>query len=151
MGIFDKIFGLSQKTLDRLRDEAKKELENERLKQEMEEQKIAEQKAEEERLAARVEEERQVQIQLAAEKLNEDKMNSDEPWVEMVGESVDPEKGIKVELNWNPAFIKYLREGGIQGASEEECAQRWLAMVAQDVDSRVGDHDNDGKDDSEFE
>ena len=151
MNIFKKLFGPSQKTLDRLKQEAKVELETEQWERDIAKDKAKAAAEEEERLAARVEEERQVQIQLAAEKLNENKMNSDEPWVEMVGESVDPEKGIKVELNWNPAFIKYLREGGIQGASEEECAQRWLAMVAQDVDSRVSDHDNDGKDDSEFE
>ena len=93
------------------------------------------------------------QEELAAEvaRKRESMMESDEPWVEMIGSSHDPEKGIKVELAWNPAFIAYLREGGIQGASEEECAQRWLAMVARDVDGKLPDDDNDGKENSEYE
>ena len=144
MNIFERIFGMSNENLLTIKAQIREEMEEEAHQRTLTEVREAKQVVEQKEAKEKAE-------QKALDNYKEDKMTSDEPWVEMVGHSVDPERGIKVELAWNPAFIKYLREGGIQGTSEEECAQRWLAMVAQDVDSRVGDHDNDGKDDSEFE
>lgn len=141
MNIFRKLFGPS---VEELKEQLKEELENERIEKET----LASKIAEEQRLA---EEAHQRLVDEAAKKLREEKMNSNDPWVEMVGETVDPERGIKVELAWNSAFIKYLRDGGVPGASEEECAQRWLAMIAKDVDARHADDDNDGNENSQYQ
>lgn len=127
-------------TKEELMAELKAELAAEKLKEE--EEAVEAQKAAEKH---------QEELAAGAAKIRENMMESDEPWVEMVGTTVDPEKGIKVELNWNTAFINYLRDGGVPGASEEECAQRWLAMIAKDVDGRYEDDDNDGKDNSEYQ
>ena len=147
MSIFEKIFGPSQKTLDMIEKKVRDDIETEKLEKEMTESLARE----EEEAEQRAEEERKAEIRAAAETINQEKMESDEPWVEMVGASVDPEKGIRVELNWNPAFIKYLREGGVQGASEEECAQRWLAMISKDIDGKYADDDDDGKENSLYQ
>jgi hypothetical protein len=56
-----------------------------------------------------------------------------EPWVEIKSESVDPVKGIQIELDWNPAFIQYLKEAGIKARDEETIVQKWLAFLYQDL------------------
>ena len=139
-----KLLAPSPEALAEMREQVKKEIEDEKYREAM-------RKEQEAAAAEEAARKHEAELQAELEKVNQERMNSDEPWVEMVGSSVDPERGLKVELNWNPAFIKYLREGGVQGTSEEECAQRWLAMVAKDVDSRQVDDDNDGKDNSEYQ
>lgn len=59
--------------------------------------------------------------------------NSDNPWVKIVGEEVDPKHGIKIELDWNDAFIEYLRRNGIDGVGEEQVVQKWLALLYKDI------------------
>jgi wobble nucleotide-excising tRNase len=66
-------------------------------------------------------------------KANEEKRNSSEPWVEVVGESIDPVKGIEIKLDWNDAFIKFLQASGIQGTDEDVIVQKWLALLYQDL------------------
>lgn len=51
------------------------------------------------------------------------------PHVEIVGEVVDPKHGVKLELDWNPEFIEYLKQGGITGANEEQIVGKWLSML----------------------
>jgi len=63
----------------------------------------------------------------------EDKQNSSEPWVIVVGESIDPIKGIEIKLDWNEAFIQYLKENGITAKDEDVAVQKWLAMLYADL------------------
>lgn len=60
-----------------------------------------------------------------------DKKNSNEPWVQVIGEHVDDEHGIKIELDWNDAFVKYLRKNGYTGVSDEAVVQKWLTHLYQ--------------------
>jgi hypothetical protein len=69
--------------------------------------------------------------QQAAE--DEARRNSPEPWVEIKSESVDPVKGIQIELDWNEAFIQYLKDAGIKARDEETAVQKWLAFLYQDL------------------
>ncbi|PPD55737.1 MAG: hypothetical protein CTY12_00325 [Methylotenera sp.] len=66
-------------------------------------------------------------------KEHEDKKNSTEPWVEVVGESIDPVRGIQIKLDWNDAFIQYLKENGITGKDEDTAIQKWLALLYHDL------------------
>lgn len=66
-------------------------------------------------------------------KEHEDKKNSPEPWVEVIGESIDPVKGIEIRLDWNDAFIQYLKENGITSKDEDASVQKWLAFLYQDL------------------
>ena len=63
----------------------------------------------------------------------EDRRNSPEPWVEVIGESIDPVRGIEIKLDWNDAFIQYLKENGITAKDEDTAVQKWLAFLYQDL------------------
>ena len=67
---------------------------------------------------------------------------SDNPWVKIVGEEVDPKHGIKIELDWNDAFIKYLRRNGIDGAGEEQIIQKWLALLYRNIMENMEEEDD---------
>lgn len=54
---------------------------------------------------------------------------SPEPWVEIKGDKIDPVKGIQIELDWNDAFIQYLKDNGLAGKDEDTIVQKWLAML----------------------
>lgn len=72
-------------------------------------------------------------------KIHEDhelKRNSPEPWVEVIGESIDPVKGIEIKLDWNDAFIQYLKENGITAKDEDTAVQKWLAYLYEDLISK---------------
>lgn len=60
-----------------------------------------------------------------------DKKNSKEPWVQVIGEHVDPKQGIRIELDWNDAFVDYLKRSGYTGTSDEAIVQKWLAHLYQ--------------------
>lgn len=58
---------------------------------------------------------------------------SDEPWVTVIGDGID--KGqLKLELDWNEAFIKFLLENGFTGKNDEEIVARWILMVHHELD-----------------
>lgn len=63
---------------------------------------------------------------------------SPDPWVEIEG-WVETEKGVKVELEWNEPFVKFLREQGITGADEDQVVQKWIALLMKDLTSQMGE------------
>lgn len=71
------------------------------------------------------------------QKKYDDKRNSPEPWVEVIGESIDPIKGIEIRLDWNEAFIQYLKENGITGSDEDVAVQKWLAFLYADLMEKI--------------
>ena len=87
----------------------------------------AEEKArEEERLRLEAEEKARLE---EAERMKA----SEEPWVEIKGIVQDPEKGIKIDLDWNDAFVKHLRNNGYVGADDNAVIQRYVAVLAKQV------------------
>ena len=66
-----------------------------------------------------------------------DKKNSDEPWVQVIGEHIDPKRGLQIELDWNDAFVEYLRANGFSGSSDESIVQKWLAQLYQHLIEEV--------------
>jgi len=56
-----------------------------------------------------------------------------EPWVEIKGLLEDPKNGIRVDLDWNEAFVTYLRDNGITGVDEEIVVQKWITMLYRDL------------------
>ena len=64
---------------------------------------------------------------------DEDKQHSKEPWVEIKSAEFDETKGFRIDLDWNPSFVEYLKESGIKGKTEEQIVQKWLAMLYQDL------------------
>lgn len=57
---------------------------------------------------------------------------SEEPWVDIIG-FVDTPQGVRVELDWNDAFVSYLRENGVKGADDEQVVQRWITLLLRDM------------------
>ncbi len=80
--------------------------------------------------------------------------NSDEPWVEIKSDSIDPDKGIQIGLDWNDNFIEYLKSNGLTGKSDEVIVQKWIALLYHDLinnlDQKIID-DSDIIGPSEFE
>lgn len=67
------------------------------------------------------------------EEEDEAKRNSVEPWIEIKNDSIDPIKGIQLTLDWNDAFIQYLKDNGIKGRDDETIVQKWLAMLYEQL------------------
>ena len=59
--------------------------------------------------------------------------DSPEPWMELVAISANEKGQIKIELEWNDAFVKQLRESGFTGPDDETVMQRYVAVLARDV------------------
>ena len=58
--------------------------------------------------------------------------NSPDPWVDIIG-WVRTDEGVKVELEWNDAFVDYLRANGIKGTDDESLVQRWVTLLLRDM------------------
>lgn len=65
---------------------------------------------------------------------------SKEPWVTIIGDSMSDD-GIQIALDWNDAFILYLKKEGITGTDETQVVQKWLAMIAKQTSEKLGDTD----------
>ena len=61
------------------------------------------------------------------------KKESDDPWVELKGGDVDPEKGLELQLDWNNAFIDQLKAQGYRGNDEGQLVAQWLLQISQSV------------------
>ena len=61
--------------------------------------------------------------------------NSSEPWVNVIAAHVDPAnpKQGYFELEWNPAFVIFLRENGYTGYSPEEIVDKWFTELCRNV------------------
>jgi len=59
------------------------------------------------------------------------KKNSGEPYIEIISEGVDPMGRVKIEFDWNDAFIAHLRKNGFDGRSEEEVIEGWFQAITK--------------------
>ena len=84
-----------------------------------------------------IEAEEQIEQFKLAEAEEEAKRNGTNPWVEIRSAHTDPVKGIQIELDWNEAFVQYLRDNGINGQDDETIVQRWLAFLYEDLMTRM--------------
>lgn len=77
---------------------------------------------------------------------NPEGKQSDQPWVTIVGDTVS-EEGIQLSLDWNDAFIKFLKAQGVTGTDDTQIVQKWLAMIAQQQAEMLGQNrlDLEGK------
>ena len=67
--------------------------------------------------------------------------NSPDPWMELVGISADDGQ-IKIELDWNVAFVETLRKNGFVGPDEETVMQRYVAILAKSVADDMSSNDD---------
>ncbi len=64
---------------------------------------------------------------------------SKDPWVEVIGIEEDAEHGLKLQLEWNDAFIAHLRDNGITGLDEDQMVQHWVALMSSSVAEQMSD------------
>lgn len=63
---------------------------------------------------------------------------SPEPWVDIIG-WIETEQGVRVELEWNDAFVAFLQTEGVTGTDEDQIVQKWVAMLLRNVADDMGD------------
>lgn len=93
-------------------------------------------------LAAKQEAIGKPQLQRVVSEESERWRDSKEPWVTIIGDTVT-EEGIQLALDWNDAFVKYLKSQGVAGIDETQVVQRWLAMISKQVADKLGERYND--------
>lgn len=125
------------KSEEELKKEIRKEILDEfiAIKKKEDEERIALQKKKEEKEEIhkkKVAEEKEALLKKEEEKKAKLKA-SDEPWVDIKGMVHDPQKGIRIELDWNDAFVKHLRENGFTGADDNAVVQKYIAILAKQV------------------
>lgn len=102
-----------------------------------------EKRFEEERLAKEaaqreLEETKQtVNMYRARDEADDAKRNGTEPWIEIKSADFDPVKGIHIELDWNVAFVQYLKDNGFKARDDETIVQKWLAFLYEDLIGRL--------------
>lgn len=67
---------------------------------------------------------------------------SPDPWVDIVG-WVRSSEGVNVELEWNDAFVDYLRAEGITGADENSVVQKWVALLMRDMAEQMDEESDE--------
>lgn len=111
--------------------------EERQARQVAEQQFIAELKAHKETEERLKEAEEAVSVYRKQEEADEARRNGTEPWVEIKSDRLDPVKGIHIELDWNDAFVQYLKDAGIKGRDDETVVQKYLAMLYEDLIGRL--------------
>jgi predicted nuclease with TOPRIM domain len=69
----------------------------------------------------------------------EEKYNGADPYIEIISDGFDPEKGIKINLDWNSAFIEHAKEHGLQGTTDYEIVRKYLAHMYLSMIEQMGD------------
>ena len=112
------------------KEDVKKEL-LEEIRKEDEDRKAVIAKAEQK---AREDVQAKIKAEEAARAEEAEKMKSSaEPWVVIKAMVQDPEKGIRIELDWNDAFVKHLRANGYTGTDDTTIIQRYIAVLSKQV------------------
>ena len=59
--------------------------------------------------------------------------DSTEPFANVLAMGFTKENGIKVKIDFNPAFIRFLNKVGIKAIDDDETVRIWLAHLADDI------------------
>lgn len=109
----------------------KPDIDLEAIKQELKNQILDEMKSERQRKFEEAQREREL-IKKEYEDYVGRMKQSSEPWVDVSGWQQD-DKGVKVELDWNDAFVDYLKSNGVTGVDDEQVVQKWVTLLLRDM------------------
>lgn len=79
----------------------------------------------------------QLDVRRQQDKADEERRNGKDPWVEIKSAEFNDVKGIQIELDWNDAFVGYLRDNGIAAREDDAVVQKWLLMLYKDLIDRL--------------
>jgi hypothetical protein len=82
---------------------------------------------------------REQEILVHDEYVNKMKTSKD-PWVEVVGAVENTPDGVRIALEWNDAFVAYLKNQGINGTDEETVVQHWVTLILRDMAEQMDDN-----------
>ena len=128
---------ISKKTLSKAIDSIQQYIQNElfAIGQDIE-TKLAVAKADQDNAIRSVEERLEAKaqelFQKALEADREKRYKSEEPFVEIVSQDFTEEGGVQLRLDWNPAFIRYLKANGVIGPTDEAIVDNWLKSLSQE-------------------
>lgn len=100
-------------------------------------------KGEQERERAQKMKEREEAKKVHDEYLAKMKESSD-PWVEIQGWT-ETAHGVRIELEWNDAFVLYLKEQGVTGADDDQVVQRWITLLLRDMADQMDEQQPETK------
>ena len=63
---------------------------------------------------------------------------SADPWVDIQG-WVETEQGVRIELDWNDAFVQHLKSEGITGADDDQVVQKWVTLLLANMSDQLED------------
>lgn len=63
----------------------------------------------------------------------DDRQNSSIPFVEIISDDYDPERGVQLQLDWNDAFVKELKSKGYTGHTDRDIVNKWLVVMHQQL------------------
>lgn len=104
-----------------------------KIERQLEEENLARRQAEADKAMLTQE----IQMYRKRDEEDEARRNGTTPWVEIKSADFDAVKGIHIELDWNDAFIQYLKDNGIKARDEDTAVQKWLAFLYQDLIERL--------------
>lgn len=73
---------------------------------------------------------------LAEEK--QKKMESKEPYIEIIGERVTADGTVEITLDYNPAFVALLRSKGYTGPTDQSLVDMWLSTISRQIGAEIG-------------
>ena len=88
---------------------------------------------------------RRLEEKAEKEEFIEKMKNSPDPWVDIMG-WVHTDEGVRIELEWNDAFVDFLRAEGVTGTDEDQIIQKWVTLLLRDMADQMEDRHG-----SEFE
>lgn len=88
-----------------------------------------------------VNEQQETELKMFREQAEADRQRREgsDPWVEVTSADYSAAKGIQVNLDWNEAFVKYLRDNGFDGDNDEVVVQKWLLLLYRDMAMNMED------------
>lgn len=68
---------------------------------------------------------------------------STDPWVDIIADVKDS-NGLGIRLEWNDAFVAFLKENGINGTDQEQVVQKYIALLMRDAADRLEEETKGG-------
>jgi hypothetical protein len=66
-----------------------------------------------------------------------------DPWVEVMADVRDS-NGLGIRLEWNDAFVAYLKENGINGTDQDQVVQKYIALLLRDAADKMEEETKGG-------
>ena len=73
--------------------------------------------------------------------------NSSEPWVDWVS-AISDENGVGMELDWNDAYVDFLRANGVTGADDDTVVHKYVTLLLRQGADAI---DEEFEDQSKYE